>query len=56
VSAKAGEGHIDARHQAFPDAPVFSYQPFAGLEDQFRFTPGTFDRVIRDYNTKDLAI
>ena len=47
---------IDARHQAFPQEPVFHYQPFAGLEEQFRFTPETFDRVIRDYNTKDLAI
>ena len=47
---------IDARRQAFPDAPAFRYQPFAGLEDEFRFTPATFDRVIRDYNTKDLAI
>lgn len=47
---------IDARHQAFPAEPVFRYQPFVGLEDQFRSTPETFDRVIRDYNTKDLAI
>jgi ectoine hydroxylase-related dioxygenase (phytanoyl-CoA dioxygenase family) len=47
---------IDARRQAFPDAPVFRYQPFAGLEEAFRFTPENFERVIRDYNTKDLAI
>lgn len=47
---------IDARHQAFPDEPVFTYRPFAGRQDEFRFTPATFDRVIRDYNTKDLAI
>jgi Phytanoyl-CoA dioxygenase (PhyH) len=47
---------IDARRQAFPDEPAFRYRPFAGLEDQFRFTPEAFDRVIRDYNTKDLAI
>ena len=47
---------IDARHQAFPDERVFTYRPFAGQEDRFRFTPETFDRVIRDYNTKDLAI
>jgi hypothetical protein len=47
---------IDARHQAFPHEPAFRYLPFAGLEEQFRFTPETFDRVIRDYNTKDLAI
>jgi ectoine hydroxylase-related dioxygenase (phytanoyl-CoA dioxygenase family) len=47
---------IDARRQAFPDEPAFTYRPFSGLQDQFRFTPETFDRVIRDYNTKDLAI
>lgn len=47
---------IDARRQAFPDEPVFAYRPFAGLEEKFRFSPETFDRVIRDYNTKDLAI
>lgn len=47
---------IDARHQARPAEPRFTYQPFATLQDQFRFTPQTFERVIRDYNTKDLAI
>ena len=47
---------IDARHQAFPGEAAFAYQPFQGLQDQFRFTPETFDRVIRDYNTKALAI
>lgn len=47
---------IDARHQAFPEEKVFAYQPFAGKEDAFRFTPETFERVIRDYNTKDLSI
>jgi hypothetical protein len=47
---------IDARHQAFPDEAAFTYQPFARLRGEFRFTPETVDRVIRDYNTKDLAI
>ena len=47
---------IDARAQAFPKQPRFAYQPFAGLEAEYRFTPETFERVIRDYNTKDLAI
>ncbi len=47
---------IDARHQAHPTEPSFTYHPFATLQDQFRFTPETFERVIRDYNTKDLAI
>ncbi|MBL6081796.1 phytanoyl-CoA dioxygenase family protein [Belnapia sp. T18] len=47
---------IDARHQAFPHETRFRYQPFVGLEDQFRNTPETYERVIRDYNTKDLSI
>lgn len=47
---------IDARQQYYPAEPRYAYKPFAGLEDEFRFTPETFDRVIRDYNTKDLAI
>ena len=29
---------------------------FAGLEDQFRYSDETYDRVIRDYNLKDLGI
>ena len=47
---------IDARHQAFPNESVFIYRPFAGREEEFRSTPENFDRWIRDYNTKDLAI
>jgi ectoine hydroxylase-related dioxygenase (phytanoyl-CoA dioxygenase family) len=47
---------IDARHQDRPQEPRFRYQPFAALEEEFRFTPETWERVIRDYNTKDLAI
>ncbi len=47
---------IDARHQARPEEPVFRYRPFDGLEDAYRFTPENVERVIRDYNTRDLAI
>ena len=47
---------IDARAQARPAEPAFRYQPFAGLEAQYRCTPENLERVIRDYNTKDLAI
>lgn len=47
---------IDARRQYFPDEEPFRYQPFVGLEDDFRFNDETFESVIRDYNTKDLAI
>ena len=47
---------IDARKQAFPQERSFAYKPFAGLEDRFRHTPETVERVIRDYHTRDLAI
>ena len=47
---------IDARRQHFPDETPFRYEPFAGLEDDFRYDDDTYERVIRDYNTKDLAI
>lgn len=47
---------IDARRQHFPDEAPFHYQPFAGMEADFAFNDDTFERVIRDYNTKDLAI
>ncbi len=47
---------IDARRRHFPDETPFRYQPFAGLEAEFAFNDDTFERVIRDYNTKDLAI
>lgn len=47
---------IDARHQHYPNEKPFRYQPFAGREDEFRFSEQTFDRVIRDYNKFDLAI
>ena len=47
---------IDARRQRFPDEAPYSYRPFVGLEEEFRLNDETFERVIRDYNTKDLAI
>ena len=47
---------IDARHQHYPDETPYRYQPFAGLEGDFRWNDETFERVIRDYNLKDLAI
>ena len=47
---------IDARRQRFPDETPYAYQPFAGLEDEYRWSPETYERVIRDYNTKDLGI
>ena len=47
---------IDARRQRFPEEASYRYRPFDGLEDEFRLNDETFERVIRDYNTKDLAI
>ncbi len=47
---------IDARRQRFPDETPFRYRPFDGLEERFRYNDETFERVIRDYNMKDLAI
>lgn len=47
---------VDARRQHFPDETPFSYKPFAGRENEFRFNEATFERVIRDYNLYDLAI
>ncbi len=47
---------IDARRQHRPEEPSFVYEPFVGLEDDFRFNDETFERVIHDYNLNDLAI
>lgn len=47
---------IDARQQHRSGERRFRYEPFAGLEDDFRYNDETFERVIRDYNLKDLAI
>jgi len=47
---------IDARRQHRPDEPSFVYEPFVGLEDDFRLNDETFERVIHDYNLNDLAI
>ncbi len=47
---------IDARRQHFPDEKPYFYQPFAGLEDDYRWNAETYEQVIRDYNLKDLGI
>lgn len=46
----------DARARFYPAESRYRYGPFAGLEDQFRFTPQVWEEVIRDYNLKDLSI
>ena len=47
---------IDARQQHFPEEARYLYQPFAGLEDEYRWNAHTRETVIKDYNTKDLGI
>jgi hypothetical protein len=47
---------IDSRAKHYPQEKSFLYQPFIGLEDEYRFTDETFQRVIYNYNVKDLAI
>jgi len=47
---------IDARRQHYPAEKAFVYKPFTGREHEFRSSPETFDRVIRNYHLKDLAI
>lgn len=47
---------IDARAQHYPQQRRFEYQPFIGREDEFRYNNETYERVLRDYNMKDLSI
>ena len=46
---------IDARKQRFPDERAFSYAPFRGLEDRFRYTD-QMKAQLKDYNLLDLGI
>ncbi len=47
---------IDARRQKYHNEKSFDYKPFTDLKDKYRFNDATFTSVIKDYNTKDLAI
>ena len=47
---------IDARAQRYSEETRFVYEPFTGLEDQYRFTPKVWNEVIRNYNVLDLGI
>lgn len=46
---------IDARSQYYPEETRFVYEPFAGLEDDFRWGEGAREHL-RNYNLKDLGI
>jgi hypothetical protein len=46
---------IDARRQRFPDEAAFVYQPFAGQDVAYRWTPEA-QAGLKDYNLLDLGI
>jgi hypothetical protein len=47
---------IDARAAHYPEEQRYHYLPFEDLVDDFRFNDETFQKVVVDYNLKDLAI
>ena len=47
---------IDARGQFYPNEPRFTYVPMQGREDMLRFNPDNWEKVVKNYNLKDLAI
>ncbi len=47
---------IDARAQFYPEQRRFSYSHFVGEEEDYRYSPEMYERVVRDYNLKDLSI
>ena len=47
---------IDARSQHYPGESRFRYAPFVGLEHDYRYNDDTYERVLRDYNTRDIFI
>ena len=46
---------IDARARHFPAETPYTYQPFVGLEDRYRWDEAARDRL-RNYSLKDLGI
>jgi hypothetical protein len=46
---------IDARRQRFPDEQPYTYQPFAGVQDSYRWDSRA-KAAIKDYNLLDLGI
>jgi hypothetical protein len=46
---------ISARQQRFPDETPYRYEPFAGEENEYRWTPAV-QAGLKDYNLLDLGI
>ena len=47
---------INARQQYYQNEKPFDYKPLMDQADQYDWNPETFEKVIRDYNVRDIAI
>ena len=47
---------IDARQQHCSGERKYNYQPFAEIEDNYKWDPSKFDELLLDYNLNDLSI
>ena len=47
---------IDARQQRFPDERRYVYRPLIGEEKQNQWNEVTRERIVKDYNQRDLGI
>ena len=47
---------IDARSKFYPDETRYPYKPLIGEEESLVFNSENWNRVIKDYNLKDLSI
>jgi len=47
---------IDARRQHFPNETSYTYAPFVGLENDYRYDAATAAEMLHDYNINDIAI
>ena len=47
---------IDARRQHFPNETPYCYQPLVGEEEQNRWKEETRQKVVMNYNLRDMYI
>ena len=47
---------IDARGQYYPEETRYHYLPMAGREQELTFHSANWEKIVKDYNLKDLSI
>jgi hypothetical protein len=47
---------IDARAQFYPEETRYHYLPMAGREQELAFHSANWEKIVKDYNLKDLSI